>query len=98
MSKTNGAVKVAPPKHRVVKKLDLVGTAEAAALLGVERPRIGRWRDKGIMPDTVADLAAGPVWRRVDIERMIPWVTANRRGAPAPAAKPKTRRKAAPKA
>ena len=30
--------------------LDLVGTAEAAELLGVERPRIGRWIAKGEMP------------------------------------------------
>lgn len=28
------------------RKLDLVGTAEAAEILGVERPRIGRWLDR----------------------------------------------------
>ena len=28
------------------RQLDLVGTAEAAEILGVERPRIGRWLDR----------------------------------------------------
>lgn len=45
-----------------VRKESLVGTAEAAELLGVERPRIGRWRKAGIMPEPVAELASGPVW------------------------------------
>lgn len=48
----------------------LVGTAEAAALLGVERPRIGRYRKQGKMPPSVAELAAGPVWLRTDVEEM----------------------------
>jgi hypothetical protein len=50
------------------QKLDLVGTAEAAAMLGVERPRIGRWRKAGIMPEPVAEIAATPVWLRSQIE------------------------------
>ena len=50
--------------------LDLVGTAEAAEILGVERPRIGRWRKYGVMPDPVAELKAGPVWYRTQIVGM----------------------------
>lgn len=46
----------------------LVGTAEAAAMLGVERPRIGRWLAMGKLPPPVAELRAGPVWLREDIE------------------------------
>lgn len=56
------------------RSLDVVGAAEAAQILGVEVPRISRWRgtdDKpGRMPPTVADLAATPVWRRKDIEQL----------------------------
>lgn len=68
------------PPRRKVPQMDLVGTAEAADILGVERPRIGRWIQRGIMPDTVKKLQATPVWRRKDIEAMRPWVEANRRG------------------
>jgi hypothetical protein len=53
------------------KPLDLVGTAEAAEMLGVERPRIGRWKKSGVLPDPVAELAAGPVWFRDQIEGVL---------------------------
>lgn len=52
------------------RKLDLVGTAEAAAMLGVERPRIGRWKKKGVLPEPVCEIAAGPVWFRWQIEEV----------------------------
>jgi hypothetical protein len=57
----------------------LVGTAEAAAILGVERPRIGRWIALGKLPEPVARLAATPVWLRTQIEDMRPAVNARRR-------------------
>lgn len=49
---------------------DIVGTAEAAAVLNVERPRIGRYRALGKMPEPIAVLAAGPVWWRADVEKL----------------------------
>jgi predicted DNA-binding transcriptional regulator AlpA len=58
---------------------DLVGTAEAAEILGVERSRIGKWIKRGRMPKPVARLAAGPVWLTEDIRAMIPWVEQHRR-------------------
>lgn len=61
------------------KRRDLVGTAEAAELLGVERPRIGRWIGKGQMPMPVAKLGATPVWEREDIEAMRDDVEARKR-------------------
>jgi hypothetical protein len=61
------------------KALDLLGTAEAAYLLGVERPRIGRWISKGVMPMPVVWLAAGPIWRREHIEAMRDEVEARKR-------------------
>jgi hypothetical protein len=78
MSKANGQ-DPRPPRPRAVKQLDIVGTAEAAELLGVERPRIGRWIKRGVMPPTAAMLQATPVWQRKDILRMKDWVEANRR-------------------
>jgi hypothetical protein len=56
------------PRRGRRKKLDLVGTAEAAEILGVERPRIGRWKKAKVLPEPVAELAAGPVWFREQIE------------------------------
>jgi hypothetical protein len=50
------------------RKLPLVGTAEAAEILGVERPRIGRWKKSGVLPEPVAEVAAGPIWYRSQIE------------------------------
>ena len=76
-AKANGTVR--PPRPRAVKQLDIVGTAEVAELLGVERPRIGRWIKRGVMPNTAAELAATPVWHRKDILKMKDWVEANRR-------------------
>lgn len=46
----------------------LVGTAEAAAMLNVERPRIGRWVSLGKLPPPIAELRATPVWLRSQIE------------------------------
>jgi hypothetical protein len=48
-------------------------------MLGVERPRIGRWIKRGVMPPTAAVLQATPVWYRRDILKMRDWVEANRR-------------------
>lgn len=78
MSKTNGNA-LRPKQPKQVRQLDIVGTAEAANILGVERPRIGRWIKRGVMPPTATTLQATPVWHRKDIERMQPWVEANRR-------------------
>lgn len=64
------------------KREDRVGTAEAARILNVERPRIGRWIEKGKMPMPVAKLASSPVWRREDIEAMREEVEARRRPTP----------------
>lgn len=40
-----------PPDYPEREKLDLVGSAEAAVILGVEKPRIGRFIKRGIMPE-----------------------------------------------
>lgn len=77
MAKENGTQRPRARKRRY--KLDLVGTAEAAAILGVERPRIGRWRRKGLMPELAAEVSATPLWFRDDIEGMRPWVDSRRR-------------------
>lgn len=50
---------------------DLVGTAEAAEILTVERPRIGRWKKTGVLPPPILELATGPIWLRKDIVALI---------------------------
>lgn len=75
------------PNGEVEVKGPLVGTAEAAATLRVERPRIGRWKaldatkapEDRKLPEWVADLAAGPVWFRPEIEAMVPVADARRK-------------------
>jgi len=68
-----------PKQPKAVRQLDILGTSEVSKVLGVERPRIGRWIKRGVMPPTAARLDATPVWYRRDIEKMRPWVEANRR-------------------
>jgi predicted DNA-binding transcriptional regulator AlpA len=59
------------PEMRVApaRALDIVGTREAAEMLGVERTRIGRWLRLGRMPEPLARLHATPIWLRKDLEK-----------------------------
>ena len=98
----NGHIPPRPKQPKAVRQLDVVGTAEVAELLGVERPRIGRWIKRGVMPPTAVRLQATPVWHRKDIEKMREWVEANRRNLkavdePEPEPPKRTRRKRAVK-
>jgi hypothetical protein len=58
---------------------DLLGLAETAALLGVEKSRIGKWRHLGVVlrdgrrvpfPEPVLELRATPLWRGRDIRAL----------------------------
>lgn len=63
MSENNGRmVRVRPG--------DIVGSAEAADILGVERTRIARYRRTGVMPTPWDELRATPVWLRRDVEKV----------------------------
>lgn len=54
------------------RPLDLVGTAEAAEIAGVNRSQIGRWvRKNPGFPSWAVRVAAGPFWWRQDIERFV---------------------------
>jgi hypothetical protein len=64
----------APQPTRRGPKLELVGVAEAAALLGIskaalcERRRLSaRGRSRAPFPEPVAALACGPIWLRRQI-------------------------------
>lgn len=57
----------------------LIGTAEAAEMLHVERPRIGRWREMNMLPEPVEQLAAGPVWLRSQIAAKVDEVMARKK-------------------
>jgi predicted DNA-binding transcriptional regulator AlpA len=47
---------------------ELVGVAEAAALLGWDKRRVFTYISRGSFPEPVALLASGRVWRKRDIE------------------------------
>jgi predicted DNA-binding transcriptional regulator AlpA len=47
---------------------DIVGTTEAAELLGMSRQRIHELRSAGRFPEPMVELAAGPIWLRRAIE------------------------------
>ena len=60
-------------------KLDLLGWAETAETLGVEKSRLSRWRKLGVVlpdgqrvpfPEPVLVLRAGPLWQGEDIRRL----------------------------
>ncbi len=57
--------------------LDVVGPHEIAEWLGVSRQRVHQWqRDLEDFPAPAAELAAGRIWYRSDIEA---WATATGR-------------------
>lgn len=45
----------------------LIGTSEAAKILGVKVPQITRLRNNGKMPTTACYLAATDLWHRADV-------------------------------
>ena len=46
----------------------LVGTKEAAEILGWDRRKVATYQGRGLLPEPVARLATGPVWTRRQIE------------------------------
>jgi prophage regulatory protein len=48
--------------------LDIVGTAEAADILGVKTNTVSALRSRGKFPEPAVVLAMGPVWLREDVE------------------------------
>lgn len=46
----------------------LAGLAEVAELLGVPKRTAARYTERADFPEPLGRLAAGPVWRRADIE------------------------------
>ncbi|MDA8297413.1 MAG: DNA-binding protein [Actinomycetota bacterium] len=50
--------------------MDLVGAQEIADMLGITRQRVGQLaRNDSTFPTPVADIAAGRIWKREDVER-----------------------------
>lgn len=52
----------------IEERPQLVGVAEAAAILGWDRRRVITYVDRGRFPEPLARLAGGRVWRRSDVE------------------------------
>lgn len=69
MARQNGKAAV----MREYRNADFMGTREVAEMLGVEKPRIGRWlknESKGLakrLPTPVARLRMSPIWLRDQI-------------------------------
>lgn len=55
-------------EQKAPRPRDLVGSAEAASLLGVSRQRVGQLAERPDFPAPIARLSAGPVWTRTSIE------------------------------
>jgi predicted site-specific integrase-resolvase len=50
---------------------DIIGSKEAAEILGVERTRIARYRRTGQIPEPWSEsVSASPIWLRRDIEKI----------------------------
>ena len=52
-------------------RLDLVGLHEIAEMVGVSRQRVDQLARQVGFPKPVAELKAGRIWRRRDIQRWI---------------------------
>ncbi len=55
-----------PHHHR---PLDIVGTAEVAAMLGWSPKKVSVYRQRGKLPQPIYELKMGPVWKKEDVER-----------------------------
>lgn len=49
---------------------ELVGVAEVAEMLGLDRGAVRSYRSRGYLPEPFVVLAMGPIWRR---EEIIDW-------------------------
>ncbi len=49
--------------------MDLMGVTEIAAMLGVSGQRVSQLSRTRAFPEPVAELAAGRVWLRADVEK-----------------------------
>lgn len=66
---------------------DLVGSQEAAALLGVDKTRPSKWRingttfgpDKIQFPEPVSEVSTGPLFLLSEVEALMPFVEERRR-------------------
>jgi hypothetical protein len=47
---------------------DVVGVAEAAAIMGWDKRRVVTYLDRGSFPKPFAHLASSRIWRRADVE------------------------------
>jgi hypothetical protein len=57
------AAAIPAPEHP-----QLVSTGEIVAMLGVKAVTVRAWKARGLLPAPVAELSAGTIWLRADIE------------------------------
>lgn len=69
----------------VIRNGDLLSSKEAAALLGVDRTTVSRWRSSGYLPAPFDEVGAGPIWLRQTLEE---FATTHRASADAAGRRP----------
>jgi len=52
----------------VTDRPDIVGLAEIAERLGVQRRTVDRWRERGVLPDPTWTVGGRPAWEWSTIE------------------------------
>lgn len=57
-----------PCKHLVLIQLPIVGSKEAADILGWDRRKVATYYSRHLLPRPIALLASGPIWGRHQIE------------------------------
>lgn len=60
-------VECRPGPGAVTDGLDVLGLAEIAALLGVQRGTVDRWRVRGNLPEPDGTVGGRPAWRTATI-------------------------------
>jgi predicted DNA-binding transcriptional regulator AlpA len=87
--KATSSVSASHPVAEVVSALvspdELAGIAEVAEICGVPKRTAIRYSQRADFPEPLDRLAAGPVWRRVDVEA---WA---KRTLPLPTGRPRKR-------
>jgi hypothetical protein len=54
-----------------MSRLDVVGIAEVAVMLDINRATVRSWQLRGHLPAPDAELASGPIWRRSTITKWV---------------------------
>lgn len=78
-AQSGGSVDPGQDAEGMVHPEMLMGLAEVAAFLRIEKQRIARYRESGVIPEPVATVQSGPLWIESQIAPVAAVVEARRR-------------------